>query len=302
MDWAYPQSVKTDMTKVCFVFPGLSGSSDRHYIKSLVKHLTEDKGYIVGVFHNRGVTLEYTSPELADLSSSIEIEKAIDHMVEKFKDHPNPVFVAVGMSMGANLMLRVAGEQGMNCPFDAIVSFNNPFDIMLAINLMRNTPYEKYLARELRKNLLIRDNSSEQEREIFRQMENKFKIKFDELKKTESWGEIDSKFTLKVRSQFKTVADYYHAASCLFKIKDIAKPTLVIHSRDDPIVPIDCLPTSECEANANIIVGVVNSGGHVCYFQGSDGQQRWYPLVSSEYLDAVIELKTKRLEKKPEII
>jgi predicted alpha/beta-fold hydrolase len=59
------------------VFPGLSGSSDRHYIKSLVHHLTQDRGYIVGVFHNRGVALEYTSPEFADLSRSEEIEKAI---------------------------------------------------------------------------------------------------------------------------------------------------------------------------------------------------------------------------------
>ena len=98
------------MTKVCFVFPGLSGSSDRHYIKSLVDHLTNDRGYIVGVFHNRGVTLEYTSAELPDLSSSHEIEMAIQRMVAKFNDKPNPIYVAVGMSMGANLMLRVAGE------------------------------------------------------------------------------------------------------------------------------------------------------------------------------------------------
>jgi predicted alpha/beta-fold hydrolase len=271
MDWAYPPEAKEDLTKVCFVFPGLSGSSDRHYIKSLVRHLTEDRGYIVGVFHNRGVTLEYTSPELADLSSSAEIETAIAHMQDKFKGHPNPVYVGVGMSMGANLMLRVAGEQGARCPFDAMVSFNNPFDIMLSINLMRNTPYEKYLARELRKNVLIRDNASEREREIFKQMETKFNISFEDLKNTESWGEFDNKFTLRVRSQFKTVADYYHAASCLFRIKEIEKPTLVIHSRDDPIIPIDCLPIRECSSNPNIIVGVVNCGGHVCYFQGSDG-------------------------------
>ena len=74
MDWAYPEDPDQDITKVCFVFPGLSGSSDRHYVKSLVHHLSVDKGYIVGVFHHRGVTLEYTSPEFADLSSSAEIE------------------------------------------------------------------------------------------------------------------------------------------------------------------------------------------------------------------------------------
>jgi predicted alpha/beta-fold hydrolase len=67
-------------------------------------------------------------------------------------------FVGIGLSMGANLMMKIAGEQKESFPLDAMVSFNNPFDVWLAINLMRGSPYEKYLARELRKNLIIRDN------------------------------------------------------------------------------------------------------------------------------------------------
>ena len=62
------------------IFPGLSGSSDKGYVKSLVKHLSQHKGYIVGVFHNRGIYTEYTSAEFADLSSSEEINKALIHM------------------------------------------------------------------------------------------------------------------------------------------------------------------------------------------------------------------------------
>ena len=83
IDWAYPSEEEMNnskMTKVCMVFPGLSGSSDKGYIKSLVKHLSQDKRYIVGVFHNRGVATEYTSPAFADLSSSEEIDKALKHM------------------------------------------------------------------------------------------------------------------------------------------------------------------------------------------------------------------------------
>ncbi len=80
LDWAFPPNPSKECTKVCMVFPGLSGSSDRHYIKSLVHHLTQDRGYTVGVFHNRGVALEYTSPEFADMSRSEEIERAIEHV------------------------------------------------------------------------------------------------------------------------------------------------------------------------------------------------------------------------------
>ena len=125
-------------------------------------------------------------------------------------------------------------------------------------------------------------------------MENKFGFNFEDLMHTESWAEFDRKITLKIYPNYKTVADYYYAASCLTKIGNLKRPTLVIHSKDDPIIPIDVLPVSECLANPNIIVGIVHKGGHVCYFQGMNAQQRWYPLVSSEYLDAVIEINNTK--------
>jgi predicted alpha/beta-fold hydrolase len=87
IDWAYPPEglEPKDHTKVCFVFPGLSGGSERGYVKSLVRHMSLDKGYIVGVFHNRGVGMtEYTSPAFADLSSSEEINSAFEYMKKKF--------------------------------------------------------------------------------------------------------------------------------------------------------------------------------------------------------------------------
>ena len=131
---------------------------------------------------------------------------------------------------------------------------------------MRGTPYEKYLARELRKNVLIRENPSEAEKKIFEEMAKKFGIDWDEIKQCETWKAFDEKYTLKTHPHFKTVADYYYASSCLTKVKDIKVPTLVVHSKDDPIIPIDVLPIDECVANDKIIVAIVRSGGHVCYF------------------------------------
>lgn len=48
-----------------------------------------------------------TSTVLPDIASSEEIIAAIKYAQMKFK---NSTLVGVGMSMGANLMLRVAGE------------------------------------------------------------------------------------------------------------------------------------------------------------------------------------------------
>ena len=56
VDWAQP-IVKEGRGagKVCVVYPGLSGGSDRGYVKSLVTTL-QLNGFEVAVIHNRGVS------------------------------------------------------------------------------------------------------------------------------------------------------------------------------------------------------------------------------------------------------
>jgi len=50
-----------------------------------------------------------------------------------------------GVSMGANLLLKYCGITGKECKFDAVMSWNNPFDLWLATNLMRKNLFEGYL-------------------------------------------------------------------------------------------------------------------------------------------------------------
>ena len=66
-------------------------------------------------------------------------------------------------------------------------------------------------------------------------------------------------------------------------------PTLVLHSADDPIVPIDCVPLDECQANENIVTAITRRGSHVCYFMNG-GKRRWYTHACSEYLFNTLEV------------
>ena len=85
----------------------MGGGSDRGYIKSLVRTLLSD-GFEVTVFHNRGVcNTPYTSLEFADLTRTEEVEKAMAFVKEKAG--PDADLVGVGLSMGANLMVKIAG-------------------------------------------------------------------------------------------------------------------------------------------------------------------------------------------------
>ena len=85
--------------------------------------------------------------------------------------------------MGANVLVRAAGLQGKDFPLKAIASVNNPFDVWLAINLMRGNPYEKYLARELRDSLILRENHNmtAEEKQKLADMIQHFKLDLDTI-------------------------------------------------------------------------------------------------------------------------
>ena len=117
-----------------------------------------------------------------------------------------------------------------------------------------------------------------------------YKIDIEKVKEVENWRDFDEEFTIKVRPQFNCVAAYYNAASCLEWIDKVKIPTLVIHSQDDPVIPVDCVPIEECLANEQFIVALTRRGSHVCYFMGKDGKHRWYAHASSEYLQNALTL------------
>ena len=116
-------------------------------------------------------------------------------------------------------------------------------------------------------------------------MVSKFNLNLENIKKVKTWRDFDEEFTRKVHPRFPCTAEYYHQASCLTRVKDIKVPCLVLHSSDDPIVPVDCVPLDECQANPNIITALTKRGGHVCYFMGSDGKKRWYTYAAADFLN-----------------
>lgn len=129
------------------------------------------------------------------MTSDEEFEKLLNYIREK----SDKMMVGVGLSMGGNLLIRNAAEL-QNFPLKAIVTVNNPFDIWLAINLMRGKVYEKHLTEELKRNLVLRTSYTQtaQEKELYAKMIQKFGIDLDRLKTLKTWRDFDEEFTRKV--------------------------------------------------------------------------------------------------------
>ena len=78
--------------------------------------------------------------------------------------------------------------------------------------------------------------------------------------------DFDNAFTAPIHG-FKDAAHYYHRCSSRQFLKSINKPTLIIHSRDDPFMTPDVIPSAS-ELSDSIRLELSSHGGHVGFISG----------------------------------
>lgn len=59
--------------------------------------------------------------------------------------------------------------------------------------------------------------------------------------------------------------------------------TLMMLSKDDPIVSYTSMPFASIEKNEKIKLYTTDKGGHLCWFEGIK-PKRWYPKPVLQYL------------------
>lgn len=69
-------------------------------------------------------------------------------------------------------------------------------------------------------------------------------------------------------------------------IKKIKLRTLLMTSKDDPIVSYSSMPHEEIAANDKIKFVATEKGGHMCWFEGII-PKRWYPKPTLDFLREV---------------
>jgi predicted alpha/beta-fold hydrolase len=173
--------------------------------------------------------------------------------------YPESPLTLVGVSLGGNLVLKLAGEAadrpvpGLNRVF----SLNPPIDLERCAALLakrRNRLYERYFLRELLAEVqLRRGHFPDLPDPCFpRRLTMRH---FDDLYTAPNWG-------------FADAMDYYHSASALPFIGRITLPTLILTARDDPFIAVE--PFEALAPPPNVVVRILPHGGHLG-FVGWDG-------------------------------
>jgi predicted alpha/beta-fold hydrolase len=172
---------------------------------------------------------------------------------------PQSPITLVGVSLGGNISLKLAGEAADNpVPGLArVAAMSPPIDLMRCVALIserRNRMYENFFLRDLvaeahKRQLCFPDSPP---------------LNFPKQLTIRQYDDI---YTAP-RSGFAGADDYYRRASSMPLIARIQVPAFVLTARDDPFIAVE--PFEELKVPNHIEVRVIRHGGHLG-FLGWDG-------------------------------
>ena len=251
---------------------GVSGSEDSSYVLRSALYLL-NLGYPVLRVNLRGAgpsralcKLGYNAGTTDDLVHLLSVVPA---------DLRSNGIVAIGYSLGANLLMKFLGERGSSSPIKAAIAVSSPLDLAaVSRRLMQwdNALFQFAILSQLKKdNVKPAAELSEAER--------------DAVLSARTLWDFDETFTAP-RGGFSGAEDYYARSSCIQFLEHVAVPTLMIYASDDPIVPNDAYLQYNWDKNPALVQLFSKSGGHVGFRQaGSDAS--WNDVCAARFLENV---------------
>ncbi len=183
--------------------------------------------------------------------------------------------VAIGYSLGGNMLLKHLGEEGAGSPLRAAVSISAPIDLKSAqqrIMQPRNRVYHRYMLDRMKVECTEgRDGVSEEERRA--------------VFAARSVYEFDDVFVAS-RNGFGTADGYYATCSAEQFLPAIRVPTLVIHARNDPWIPVAPYQRQDWSRYPSLTPLLPDSGGHVG-FHGRGDPRTWHDRCALAFFEAM---------------
>lgn len=255
IDIVWNQANKEDTQKpIVVILHGLGGSLQSTYAKGLIQALSINN--LRPVFmHYRGCSgVPNRLPRGYHSGDTGDIAFLVDYLR---KTHNPPAIGAIGVSLGGNVLLKWLGETGTANPLDAIVAVSPPFELPSVANRLMHG-FSRIYQWSLIRDLIKKDKIK------FQNIPCPFDIKT--LDNVRNFWQYDDLVTAPLHG-FKDVHEYYRISSCRQYLSGITKPTLIIHSIDDPFMSPDAIPQAE-ELSKTTTFDLVKFGGHLGFIEG----------------------------------
>lgn len=175
------------------------------------------------------------------------------------KRAPGRVLTVAAYSLGGNVALKTAGEAGRALAEEirALAVISVPVDLdrsSRSIDSAVNRPYRDYFLRRLcrtveRRRARYPDHYTGVDLRGVRTLRA-----FDDAVVAQQCGFVDA-------------SDYYARCSALRTIAGVARPTLLIQSRDDPFIPFESFRDRRLGDNPHIELLPTKQGGHTGFWE-----------------------------------
>ena len=247
---------------VVVLIHGLEGSSEGHYIKGMVKAVNAH-GWDAVALNLRGCSEEDNRNYYSYHSGkSDDLAYVVHKLLENFAYEEIRI---VGFSLGGNITLKYAGEQGRNLPPEvkAVAAVSVPCSLESAAGVIGNAFGGIYLRRFLK---TLKEKAIAKKK---KHPDAPFSIKA--IQEAKDFFDYDDVVTAPANG-FRSAKDYYTRCSCKQFLPDIKIPAYLINATDDPFFGAACFPYQEAKANKNFLLEAPSYGGHVGFVSGFDFQ------------------------------
>lgn len=210
--------------RIVLLVHGLTGSDQSTYIIRSTNRLLK-QGFRVLRMNLRGAgSGQGLAKNLYHSGRSEDTRAALSWISTQY---PNSPVTQIGFSLGGNITLKMAGEDGHKPSgnLDSIMAISPPLDLMSTVKLIikkRNKIFNDYFV----KGLL---NDVKKLHDIYPELPALA------LSQVKTLYEFDDLYTAP-RSGFKNAADYYSRCSAKNFIDNIHIPTFILYSKDDPVI------------------------------------------------------------------
>ncbi len=180
--------------------------------------------------------------------------------------------VAIGYSLGGNMLLKYLGEAGEETPLAAAVSVSAPIDLAATahrFHAFRNRVYLRWLLARMKAEATapIAALTDRERRAI---AAARTVIAFDDT-------------FVAPHNGFADAANYYAECSALRFLGGIARPTLMIHALNDPWIPGEAYLRFDWGANPWLHPLLSRGGGHVGFHARGD-RVAWHDRCAAAFL------------------
>jgi uncharacterized protein len=258
---------------------GLEGSTDSLYVLGTAQKAYRRGFNVVGMnMRNCGGT-EHLAATLYHSGMTDDIRRVILEELTG-REGLSEIFLT-GFSMSGNMVLRLAGDYGTRAPtaLKGVAAISPSIDLDSCA-----------AALERRGNALYRWSFVSHLRDRVRRKGRLQPGTYDTqtLRRVRTIREFDERITAP-HGGYRDASDYYARTSSRPVIGDIRVPTLIIHSADDPLIPVEPFHDEAIAANPEVLLVITRRGGHVGFLSDrAEGEDRhWAENRLVEFFDSL---------------